>query len=113
MWQSHLDTSTTFGGGFANTSRRDDQNSIKSRKAQTIVPVMIEHLLAATSTEEITIWGFPARIFSLIGIIRNVEETATKVSYNLEDETGLIQFQFILLTLFYFLSFSFIFNLHI
>ncbi|XP_034189050.2 replication protein A 32 kDa subunit-like [Osmia lignaria lignaria] len=90
MWQSHLDTSATFDGGFANTSRKDDQNTVKSRKTQTIVPIMIGHLLTATSTDEITIWGIPARIFSLIGIIRNVEETATKISYDIEDQTGTI-----------------------
>lgn len=90
MWSSNLDSSATFEGGFANNSTREDQDATKTRRAQTTVPVMIRHLLSTGSTEDVTIWGIPVRMFSLVAIVRNVEETATKISYNIEDETGTI-----------------------
>ncbi|XP_076661682.1 replication protein A 32 kDa subunit [Halictus rubicundus] len=90
MWSSNLDTSAKFEGGFLDNSRKDGQDDTKSRRAQTIVPVMIGHLLATSSTEETKFWGIPARMFTFLGIVRNVEETATKISYDVEDQTGTI-----------------------
>ncbi|XP_076276209.1 replication protein A 32 kDa subunit [Lasioglossum baleicum] len=92
MWSSNLDTSAKFEGGFLDNSRKDGQSQAdgKSRRIQTIVPVMIGHLLATSSTDEIQFWGIPARMVTFLGIVRNVEETATKISYDVEDETGTI-----------------------
>lgn len=90
MWSSNLDNSAKFEGGFLDNSRRDGQDDVKSRRIQTIVPVMIGHLLAASSTDETKFWGIPARMFTFLGIVRNVEETATKISYDVEDQTGTI-----------------------
>ncbi|XP_017764233.1 PREDICTED: replication protein A 32 kDa subunit-like [Eufriesea mexicana] len=89
MWSSNLDTSITSEGGFLDSSRKD-QDDGKMRRVQTIVPFMIKHLLSTPSTEDVKLWDIPARMFVIIGIVRNVEETATKISYDIEDETGTI-----------------------
>ncbi|CAK9829744.1 Replication protein A 32 kDa subunit [Anthophora retusa] len=90
MWSSNLDSSASFEGGFLNSSRKGGQDDVKLRRVQTIIPVMIKHLLSASSTEETKFWNIPARMFIVLGLVRNVEETATKISYDIEDQTGTI-----------------------
>ncbi|XP_031835032.1 replication protein A 32 kDa subunit [Nomia melanderi] len=90
MWSSNLDTSINSDGGFLNDSRKGGQDDVKSRRIQTIVPVMIRQLLSFSSTQEIKFGDIPANMFTIVGIVRNVEETATKISYDVEDETGTI-----------------------
>ncbi|XP_017790960.1 PREDICTED: replication protein A 32 kDa subunit [Habropoda laboriosa] len=90
MWSSNLDTSASFEGGFLNNSRKGGQDDVKLRRVQTLIPVMIKHLLSASSTEETKFWNIPARMFIILGLVRNVEETATKISYDVEDQTGTI-----------------------
>ncbi|CAL7941637.1 unnamed protein product [Xylocopa violacea] len=51
---------------------------------------MIKHLHSAASTEDIKLWDIPARIFKVLAVVRNIEETTTKISYDVEDETGTI-----------------------
>ena len=90
MWSSGLNSSATFDGGFLDNSRKDGQDDVKSRRIQTIVPVMVKHLLSGFSIDEAKFWDIPARMFAIVGIVRNVEETATKISYDIEDQTGTI-----------------------
>ncbi|XP_054012131.1 replication protein A 32 kDa subunit [Hylaeus anthracinus] len=90
MWSSNLDNSGTFEGGFLDSTNKTGPDDVKLRRVQTIVPVMIGHLLAANSVDETMIWDIPARMFSIVGIIRHMEETATKMSYDVEDQTGTI-----------------------
>ncbi|KZC14914.1 PREDICTED: replication protein A 32 kDa subunit [Dufourea novaeangliae] len=90
MWSSNSDTSADFGGGFLDNSRKGEQDNVKIRRVQTIVPVMIGHLLSASSTDETKFWDISARMFTFLGIVRNVQETATKISYDVEDQTGTI-----------------------
>ncbi|XP_076236938.1 replication protein A 32 kDa subunit [Calliopsis andreniformis] len=90
MWSSNGDTSATFEGGFLDNSRKGEQGDVKLRRVQTLIPAMIGHLLSASSTDETKFWDIPARMFSIVGIIRNMEESATKISYDIEDQTGTI-----------------------
>ncbi|XP_076757941.1 replication protein A 32 kDa subunit-like [Xylocopa sonorina] len=89
MWSSKLDISGSESK-FLDASQKGGQDSSKPRREQTIVPVMIKHLHSASSTEDIKLWDIPARIFKVLAIVRNVEETTTKISYDVEDESGTI-----------------------
>lgn len=88
MWSSNADTSATFEGGFLDNSRKGGQDDTKLRRQQNVIPVMIGHLLSVSSVDETKFWDIPARMFTVVGVIRNVEETATKLSYDIEDQTG-------------------------
>lgn len=87
MWSTNLDTSINPQGGFSDLK---DETQEKGSKKQNIVSTMIGNLLSFDSIDEPKIWDLPVRMFTVIGLVRSVEETATKVSYNIEDETGLI-----------------------
>ncbi|XP_033343145.1 replication protein A 32 kDa subunit-like [Bombus vosnesenskii] len=88
MWSSDLDSSINPRGGFLESFNKTD--GTKERKKQTIVPAMIGNLLSFSSTDEPKLWEIPARMFMIVGLVRNVEETTTKISYDIEDETGTI-----------------------
>ncbi|KOX71670.1 Replication protein A 32 kDa subunit [Melipona quadrifasciata] len=88
MWSTNLDSSINPQGGFSDNLKNENQE--KNNKKQTIVPAMIGNLLSFDSIDEPKIWHLPARMFMIVGLVRSVEETATKVSYNVEDETGTI-----------------------
>lgn len=88
MWSSDLDSSINPRGGFLESFNKTDGTI--ERKKQTIVPAMIGNLLSFSSTDEPKLWEIPARMFMIVGLVRNVEETTTKISYDIEDETGLI-----------------------
>ncbi|XP_076179218.1 replication protein A 32 kDa subunit [Ptiloglossa arizonensis] len=89
MWSSNLDTSTSFEGGFMD-NQNDGQTDKKLRRTQNILPVMIGHILSVSSVDKLQIWDIPARMFMIVGIVRHIEETAMKISYDIEDETGTI-----------------------
>ncbi|KAF3428686.1 hypothetical protein E2986_02432 [Frieseomelitta varia] len=88
MWSTNLDSSINPQGGFSDNLK--DENQRKDSKKQTIVPAMIGNLLSFDSIDEPKIWNLSARMFMIVGLVRSVEETATKISYNVEDETGTI-----------------------
>ncbi|XP_076629660.1 replication protein A 32 kDa subunit [Colletes latitarsis] len=90
MWSTNLDNSGSFEGGFMDNSKKASQSDVKFRRVQTIASVMIRHLLTYPTVEDIRIWDIPTRMFSIVGIIRNFEETATKMAYDVEDQTGTI-----------------------
>lgn len=90
MWSSNLNSSATFEGGFLDNSRKEGPDDTKARRVQTLVPVMVRHLLSTFSVDDSKFWDIPARMFTIVGIVRNVEETATKMSYDIEDQTGSI-----------------------
>ncbi|XP_043260224.1 replication protein A 32 kDa subunit [Colletes gigas] len=90
MWATNLDNSVSFEGGFLDNSKKASQSDPKTRRVQTIAPVMIRHLLTYPVAEEVKMWNITTRMFSIVGIIRNFEETATKMAYDVEDQTGTI-----------------------
>ncbi|KAF7411645.1 hypothetical protein HZH66_000541 [Vespula vulgaris] len=75
------------GGGFLNDtpSLSEDKNL---RRAQNIVPVMIGQIIR--SSADFQIWEIPVRMLTFIGILRKVNESTTKITYDIEDETGVI-----------------------
>ncbi|XP_017883649.1 replication protein A 32 kDa subunit [Ceratina calcarata] len=91
MWSSSaMDTSVNSGGGFLDTSQTEEASSGKVERLQNIVPLMIEDLLTATDVNELKVGNLPIRTFTIVAIIRNIEETATKITYEVEDQTGSI-----------------------
>lgn len=80
-----MDMSMDRGGGFLNDtpSLSEDKNL---RRAQNIVPVMIGQIIR--SSADFQIWEIPVRMLTFIGILRKVNESTTKITYDIEDETG-------------------------
>ncbi|XP_035726768.1 replication protein A 32 kDa subunit-like [Vespa mandarinia] len=74
-------------GGFLNdTSSVSGEKNL--RRAQNIVPVMIGQIIR--SSGDFQIWEIPVRMLTFIGILRKVNESTTKITYEIEDETGTI-----------------------
>ncbi|XP_015182236.1 PREDICTED: replication protein A 32 kDa subunit [Polistes dominula] len=74
-------------GGFLNdTLSVSGEKNLK--RVQNVIPVMIGQILRSSGDFEI--WGVPARMITILGILRNVNESTTKITYEIEDETGAI-----------------------
>nr|XP_033331781.1 replication protein A 32 kDa subunit-like [Megalopta genalis] len=90
MWGNLNDTHSTenVSGGFFN----NDQNAASANKniqrSRNIVPVMIG--LLNKSAGELKICGIPIYMISIVGMLRHIDESATKETYEIEDETGTI-----------------------
>lgn len=91
MWStSEMDTTVNSGGGFLDNSQAQDSGGEKVERLQNIVPLTIDHLLTAHDVNELKLGHLPIRTFTILAIVRNIEETATKVTYEVEDQTGSI-----------------------
>lgn len=91
MWNSSaMDTSVNSGGGFLDNTQTEDSSGGKVERLQNIVPLTIDHLLNAPDVNELKLGNLPVRTFAILAIIRNIEETATKITYDVEDQTGSI-----------------------
>ncbi|XP_012253595.2 replication protein A 32 kDa subunit [Athalia rosae] len=81
---------STDGGGYFDSSVVQSPATGASKRglkrAQNIVPVMMKHLVDAP--EELKIWGMDVQIITVVGIVRGIKPTTTKISYDIEDETG-------------------------
>ncbi|XP_046738180.1 replication protein A 32 kDa subunit [Diprion similis] len=79
------------GGGYFNSSEVSSPAANTKRgpkRAQNIVPVMMKHLI--DSPDELQIWGTDVQIITTVGIVRRIDPSATKITYDIEDETGTI-----------------------
>lgn len=77
------------GGGYFNSSDvSSPANNAKRgpKRAQNIVPVMMKHLI--DGPEELQIWGTDVQIVTVVGIVRRIDPSTTKITYDIEDETG-------------------------
>lgn len=77
------------GGGFMDdsTAQQNQGEQTDAKRGQNIVPLLIGHLNAAEDAD-LKLWGNPVRIVSVVSIVRKVEQVTTKITYELEDETG-------------------------
>ena len=66
---------------------RSPVGKIKPAKVNSLVPLMIGHL-TQDSLETLNLWGKPIQLVCLVAYIRKVENTATKITYDIVDETG-------------------------
>lgn len=86
MWN---DSSAGFGGGFLDDSgtqaggsgRKGSQTNDKS-----IVPLLIKHITSTTG--DLQIAGKTVNTLTIVGIVRHIEQETTKISYNVQDDTG-------------------------
>lgn len=77
-----------------NTSKKGAQSNEKS-----FVPVFIKHITATTG--DLQIAGKTVNTLSVVGIVRNIEQDTTKISYTIQDDTGVFWVAIILTTIAY------------
>lgn len=89
MW-GNLDDMNDGKGGFLDESqfKADPERVDKSKRVQNIIPLMIGHLLKAKG--DVQIWEMPTRTIAIVGILIKMEHATTKITYEIEDETGSI-----------------------
>lgn len=85
MWN---ESSVGLGGGFLDESvngteggKKSSQNNIKN-----IVPVLIKHITGTRG--DLCIAGKSVHIVTIVGIVRHIEQETTKISYTIQDDTG-------------------------
>uniref|UniRef100_A0A2P2HYU7 Replication protein A 32 kDa subunit-A-like n=1 Tax=Hirondellea gigas TaxID=1518452 RepID=A0A2P2HYU7_9CRUS len=79
------------GGGFMNSPGQfNTPNAAKrERRIQNIMSTSIRDILECND-ESYTIEGMEVNMVVLVGIVRSVEISATKISYGIDDHTGII-----------------------
>lgn len=88
MWN---DSSVGLGGGFlddstqagGNTGKKGSQTNDKS-----IVPVFIKHITSTTG--DLQIADRTVNTLTFVGIVRRVEQDTTKISFSIQDDTGIL-----------------------
>ncbi|XP_029176596.1 replication protein A 32 kDa subunit [Nylanderia fulva] len=89
MWN---ESSTNFGGGFLDDSTQGGGGSGKKGSQsndRSIVPVMIKHITSST-TGDLQIAGKSVNTLTFVGIVRNIEQDTTKISFSIQDDTGTV-----------------------
>lgn len=81
------------GGGFMDDTYNQTQSGQgggedKKKNSNHVVPLMICQLYENTP-DTIVIAGKPVRLITVVAIVRKIERVTTKISYDLEDETGI------------------------
>jgi len=89
MWGSG--SATQLQGGFTNSpSASGGESGGKARRAQNVVPVLIDHVLRGAE-EGFSIEGTEVGMVKLVARVMSMEKTATKSTYQIEDSTGSIE----------------------
>jgi len=82
------------GGGFLSTQGYDSPQTGdkqgKGRRSQNIMPATCRQLLEWTE-DTFSVEGIEAHVVTLVGLVRGVETSTTKVSMYLDDQTGTIE----------------------
>ncbi|XP_058124227.1 replication protein A 32 kDa subunit [Anopheles ziemanni] len=81
----------SFGAGGFNATSADGGGS--ENKAEGVLPLVIQQVIES-SDGGITMFGNQYAMISLVAIVRDVEFSSTKVTYQLEDHTGRIDAHF-------------------
>lgn len=87
MWN---ESSTNFGGGFLDESTQGGGGAGKKgpqSNDRSIAPVMIKHITSST-TGDLQIAGKTVNTLTFVGIVRNIEQDTTKISFSIQDDTG-------------------------
>ncbi len=91
MWTTDEDM-TTSGGGFDvsgyGSPSAGTTDTKTSRRASSVFPVAIKQI--KESADELVIAGHPVSMMSVVGIIRSVEITSTKIVCSVQDWSGTI-----------------------
>ncbi|XP_042869677.1 replication protein A 32 kDa subunit-A-like [Penaeus japonicus] len=79
-------------GGFMNSQAQMEtpgQGEKKARRSQNLVPVTVKSIVdSAEDTMQIA--GMDVHMITVVGLIRAVDVTSTKITYTIDDTTGLI-----------------------
>lgn len=62
------------------------EDKTEKRRGQNIVPLMIGHI--TNSAGDLSLWGAPVSMVTVVAIVRSIDQATTRVTYELEDETG-------------------------
>ena len=90
MWDNLNSSAERTTGGFLNDSHGATSGQGRNvKRGENIVPVMIRHL--TRSYGDLKIWGTSVRIITFVGIVRHIDRSTTKLTYDIEDETGRIR----------------------
>ncbi|ODM90796.1 Replication protein A 32 kDa subunit [Orchesella cincta] len=91
MWGNN---DQSFGGGGFLTSQGYESpqtgDKSKGRRSQNIMPVTCKQLLECEE-DTYKVEGFEAHVVTLVGLVRSVETSTTKVSMFIEDQTGTME----------------------
>lgn len=63
---------------------------IQGRRTHGIIPVTVRQLLDCQE-DTYSLEGFEAQVVTIVGLVRSVETTTTKMSMYIEDQTGTIE----------------------
>lgn len=86
MWN---ESSTNFGGGFLDESTQGGSGKKSSQSNdRSIVPVMIKHI--TSSTGDLQIAGKTVNTLTFVGIVRNIDQDTTKISFTIQDDSGTV-----------------------
>lgn len=88
MWN---ESSAGLGGGFLDESVNNTQTGGSARKGaqgneKSIVPVFIKYITSTTG--DLQIAGKTLNMLTVVGIVRHIEHETTKMSYDIQDDTG-------------------------
>jgi len=92
MWDQNANSSFGGGGGFVTSLGKTPSQDKKdnARRAQNIVPATIKQIMDSDG-DGYKIEDIEAHIITIVGLIRSVEQTTTKISYQIDDGTGLME----------------------
>lgn len=87
MWNDNeIHNESENSGGFMMDTTLSGEKSSGPKRIQNCVPLMIAHL----DREDIEVWGISVRLVTFVAILRKYENVSTKVTFEFEDETGLL-----------------------
>ncbi|XP_026467508.1 replication protein A 32 kDa subunit [Ctenocephalides felis] len=78
---------SSMNGGF--NQNGDGQTPKTEEKDQTVVPLVIQQV-KGWSGDSLKVWGMNVNIVKLVGVVKNIENSSTKITYTIEDHTGTI-----------------------
>lgn len=84
--------SSNAGGGFMDTSAQfgtPGQGEKKARRSQNLVPITIKQI-QQSAEDTITVADMEVHMVQIVGLIRSVDVTSTKITYTISDSTGTI-----------------------
>lgn len=93
MWADDMDDYGKAGGfdvsGYENSPSAPAADSKSSKKASSLFPVTIKQINESTD-EAMQIAGYPVTMMTVVGIVKSIEVTSTKIVYTIEDWSGTI-----------------------
>lgn len=93
MWADPYDEFADKGGfdvsGYENSPSTPTVDSKSSKRASSLFPVAIKQILESTE-EAMQVAGYPVSMMTVVGIIKSVEVSSTKIVYTIQDWSGTI-----------------------